>query len=395
MATTTVYAYGLSSAWSAETIALLLNKKLVCDMDDNGDEDHDDDAPPQRNHGLGKDAVRVQILPANEGSTPNGTASARITFASLEELETTTRSYQGLGVPMTHGYHAYSFSRQWPLAAKQDSSSPLRNELDSIHDNVQDTFTLPSETTTPPLHLQLMALPTKELEKRLQEHCMERRETSMANYNCPTTELLKGKAMGRVHFHASLASRLDAVLGHGRPYYAVQGVRLSLDVTEPLLTYLRTCPLWPPRNKQRKGVQSGHYLTLRQSHPPDHDQLWDLCRSLIYSVVPDACYTALAVTQAFSGSPHVDAHDTTHQHVVALGNFQGGELCADHGSSVVRIDCKNRLGRLDGRNVHWVQGWKGERFSVVYYSTDSAHYTTPQDQSVHNAWMESHEGKAT
>ena len=74
--------------------------------------------------------------------------------------------------------------------------------------------------------------------------------------------------------------------------------------------------------------------------------------------------------------------DTTHQHVMALGDFQGGELCTEEevvvappslppqqgakttpaagsgggggggdGRRTLRIDVKNRVGRLDGRTV--------------------------------------------
>ena len=69
----------------------------------------------------------------------------------------------------------------------------------------------------------------------------------------------------------------------------------------------------------------------------------------------------------------MDAHDTTYQHVVALGDFGGGRLCADHGPrGEIRIEVKHRLGRIDGRMVHWVEKWKGERYSVVYYSTSKA-----------------------
>jgi len=43
---------------------------------------------------------------------------------------------------------------------------------------------------------------------------------------------------------------------------------------------------------------------------------------------------------------------------------------------------------LDGRRVHWVDAWEGERFSVVYYTTHPDHFRPPRPQAAHNAWME-------
>ena len=209
----------------------------------------------------------------------------------------------------------------------------------------------------------------------------------------------------------------------------------------PLLSRPRLT--WPLATKQRKGVQSQHYLTVRQRHPPEHDKIWDLCRQLLVktlslhiddppygdnaydenngsgsgSQIPN--YNALAVTKNFHGSPHIDAHDQTFQHVVALGDFDGGNLCCeldsynesehiDNGNdkddgkgkdtqelvdvhpprTQLNIQIKNRLGRMDGRNVHWVSGWEGkERYSIVYYSTNKEHYTDPVPQSTHVEWM--------
>ena len=170
--------------------------------------------------------------------------------------------------------------------------------------------------------------------------------------------------------------------------------------------------LWPSQSKQRKGVQSRQYLTVRKNfRSPAQELLWNLCLKVIQSVfnssslpstvrfedldgsvLPGAPYTALAITHSFSGSPHIDTDDTTYQHVIALGECEGGRLCVDHDgieseNPCTRIDVRVRSGRLDGRIVHWVEGWKGERFSVVYYSTDPMHNTKPVDQSIHNLWM--------
>jgi hypothetical protein len=37
--------------------------------------------------------------------------------------------------------------------------------------------------------------------------------------------------------------------------------------------------------------------------------------------------------------------------------------------TVAAVDTRNRLGKVDGRNPHWVAPYEGERFSLIYYQT--------------------------
>ena len=138
-------------------------------------------------------------------------------------------------------------------------------------------------------------------------------------------------------------------------------------------------------------MSAGNYLTVRKQDPPEHDEIWNLCHDLIIQVVPDAIYSALAITKSFVGSPHIDAHDKTFQHVIALGDFEGGRLCTEageDGTETLAIDIRNRVGRIDGRTVHWVSAWNGERYSVVYYITAKEDHTDRVPQSIHTKWME-------
>ena len=63
---------------------------------------------------------------------------------------------------------------------------------------------------------------------------------------------------------------------------------------------------------------------------------------------------------------------------MSLGGFRGGgELCVESadGRRRWRIDTRGRLARFDGRSVHWVRGYEGERFSVVWYVNRYEHAT--------------------
>ena len=298
-----------------------------------------------------------------------------ITFSSKEEQRRIVQAYEGLAIPMTHGYHYYRFSEY----------NNTNNQWEGVSS--------PSSAEAPPLHLQLMAVPTKELDRRVKKMCRPTTSGGDANDSQIVNEK-KRKGTNkrcRVHTHALRCFQLCQKYKHSRPQRRVLGVPVPPGSTDALTKYLRACTLWPPPDKQRKGVSAGHYLTVRRQHPPEHDAIWNLCRDLISKVVPHAVYSALAVTKDFVGSPHIDNHDQTFQHVIAFGDFEGGMLCAESdedGTETLAIDVRNRFGRIDGRAVHWVSGWKGERYSVVYYSTAKEDYTDRVPQSTHTEWME-------
>lgn len=132
-------------------------------------------------------------------------------------------------------------------------------------------------------------------------------------------------------------------------------------------------------------------------------------------------YTALAVTQGFQGSPHIDKQNVGPFYGLALGNFDEGtggirvecsarvvgksfsfllrnlgvvqsSLCVSHLVCVLLIvlaatvNTKNRLGKVDGRHPHWVAPYDldKERYSLIYYQTTGemeavgpAIFTTP------------------
>lgn len=366
MTTNTIHMFEISKAWTDETIAQLLNKDLT--MACRG---------PVR-----EGALRIERLDSDP-------TCALLTFSSETELQTIVRCYGSIVVPLTHGYHHFSFGRTrlWHDAdddgTAQDDDSPLDD----------------APCLDPPLHLQLMALSTAELERRLDQR-RHRYDEKLGNdindreSTTPTKEKSRQMKHCKVHRHAALARDLVTSLNGSRAVTEVAGVPISPRFAEPLLAYLRTTDLWPPKSKQRRGVNSSNYLTIRRNHPKIMNDLWDLCQSLIRSVFPAVRYTALAITRNFRGSPHIDKHDTTYQHVVALGDFSGGKLCADDNDKTISVDVHNKLGRIDGRHVHWVSAFRGERYSVVYYSTDEDHCTDPVDQCVHNDWMRELQQKA-
>lgn len=366
----------LSPSWDEETVALLIGKSLHSISSSNLASIPSGSVVVEMIADDGSNEDGGADMSGNSKKLQNSTSQAKVIFASHEERTRVIEAYQGLAVPMTHGYHYYHFS---------DVNSDGENDREE-----QEKVKSRTSAKTPPLHLQLMAVPTKELDRRIQKLC--KAKTTQGGEGCQNkNKKRKGSNKRyRVHKHASQCFQLCQHYNNARPERQVLGVPLPPGSTDALLQYLRTCKLWPPAEKQRKGVLAGNYLTVRKQHPTEYDAIWNLCHDLIIKVVPDAVYTALAITRSFVGSPHIDNHDKTFQHVIALGDFEGGRLCAEadeDGIEILAIDVRNRVGRIDGRCVHWVSAWNGERYSVVYYSTATEDHTDRVAQSTHTKWM--------
>lgn len=205
---------------------------------------------------------------------------------------------------------------------------------------------------------------------------------------------------------------------------------------ESLLHQLRMLT-WPKR-RHRKKVQSERYAVVwRNPGPrPEFSTLFPLLEELMRWANPEAPWTHIAVTKNFTGSPHRDDQDTTWQYICSLGDFDsdnGGQLCIedaqieelegegplkrarpflddesvrdmeidefrtasllaarrDHQQTtsgkyksvghriLYTVTTHNRMARVDGRYMHFVRGFHGERFSLVFYCLDPSgnHYT--------------------
>lgn len=107
--------------------------------------------------------------------------------------------------------------------------------------------------------------------------------------------------------------------------------------------------------------------------------LFDLAMTAIREIDPTFEVSALAVTKGFTGSPHIDKQNTGPFYGLALGSFadgEGGIRVEARWNTVVEVNSKNRLARVDGRYPHWVAPYSGDRFSLIYYQT-TVKYTKP------------------
>jgi hypothetical protein len=167
----------------------------------------------------------------------------------------------------------------------------------------------------------------------------------------------------------------DLVAKGGRappPYILGSGASVPSTLVCPLLDALRSTR-WPAQ-AQRSGVRTESYLVLsrelRASGHESYEELKRCCEAVMQWADPAFEYDHLAITKNFVASPHVDKEDRSHQYAMSLGDFKnGGELCVESADGQRRwmIDTRAKLARADGRSVHWVRSYSGERFSVIWY----------------------------
>jgi len=180
----------------------------------------------------------------------------------------------------------------------------------------------------------------------------------------------------------ALAAATTAYTKLPRPVRLVQGRQVPERLTAGLLATLQSLR-WPAKN-QRPLLSSDRYLVLLSSSANGcYGTLRQMCSDLMEWADSNYYYSAIAVTKNFVSSPHIDELDRTYGYAVALGNYSGGELCVDSidEDGIHRVTCvetRNRIARVDGRNVHWVRSFTGgDRYSLIFYDTSEQRPSLP------------------
>lgn len=167
---------------------------------------------------------------------------------------------------------------------------------------------------------------------------------------------------------------------------ATAGIPIRPELVDAILSELKRVD-WGKKVKSRKGVESECYMVLGKSSNEaafkvkrNNQKLWDLaieCQREAYGRTSFHC-TSLAVTKNFTKSPHLDMRDTTFQFAASFGDADG-ELCIerDDGSDIAVVSTLNKIVKVDGRFLHWVKDYQGERFSLIWFSVDEEVRTAP------------------
>jgi predicted heme/steroid binding protein len=237
------------------------------------------------------------------------------------------------------------------------------------------------------LRSQLEPWPTNVLRQRLADHFPHAADGAPVH------------TMSRAHvMNALLAAYAQA---GPRRVQCYEGIPVRADLCDALLAALRNWERQHPHNN-RPALNAQSYMILRSpaefgskdsknalaaaAKIEEWTELWCLATAALTEADPlfAASFTALAVTCNIVGSPHIDKQNTGPFYGLALGDFAAGTgaLCVEADwQTVAHVNTRCRLGKVDGRFPHWVDGpYEGTRYSLIYYQTEGQH--TPPTQVV-------------
>ena len=307
------------------------------------------------------------------------------------------------------------------------SSSPSTNKDTDTEDNHHVgaiTSSLDQETSggqDPPLRDQLRPLSIPELKER-----HDNLSGRLQNISTPVTDIDRDEHIEKDNENAKQqGTSLDChpdqdhniILEKVVSLYEALGAREEVfhqgriipdSIRKNLINLLQNVR-WPAAS-HRKGLTSDHYLVLQTNVANDrfYNDLRIGCRELMEWADPDYYYSGIAVTKNFVASPHIDDRDESFQYAVSLGEFEGGgELCVEGRRKrlieketlkdiyydydyVNVVDTRNRIAKVDGRNVHWVRSWSGreDRYSLIFYDTTERHQTDIIESGVDVTFVE-------
>lgn len=124
-------------------------------------------------------------------------------------------------------------------------------------------------------------------------------------------------------------------------------------------------------NKKEKDPTGGFYSKLKTSHP-ELGEIFEEFRDLYF---PYFEYKNIQINKNYHCNPHFDACNSGESILVCLGEYTGGLTCyydedePKKYNRIKKIDARIEPLLLDGsKHLHWTEPFKGQRYSLVYFS---------------------------
>jgi hypothetical protein len=95
-----------------------------------------------------------------------------------------------------------------------------------------------------------------------------------------------------------------------------------------------------------------------------YKKLFKLLKDLISYYHPDFKYTTIQINKNILSPPHIDKNNVGPSYIIGLGDYQGGDLNIEG----KKYNIKNRWKFFDGNKGHWTEPFKGERYSIIYFT---------------------------
>lgn len=117
----------------------------------------------------------------------------------------------------------------------------------------------------------------------------------------------------------------------------------------------------------REPCPGGGYYTKLQSENP---QYMDIFQEFVGEYVGNFEFNQIVINKNFEIMPHKDASNVGVSYIIGLGEYTGGELVVDYEDHKEYHDIRHKFYTFDGsKYLHWVEPFKGERFTLVFYNT--------------------------
>jgi hypothetical protein len=93
-------------------------------------------------------------------------------------------------------------------------------------------------------------------------------------------------------------------------------------------------------------------------------KLFSKIKELMKEYDSDFEYTTIQLNKNVLSPPHVDKNNVGPSYIIGLGDYEGGKLVIEG----KEYNIKNRFKKFDGTLGHWVTPFKGERYSLVFFT---------------------------
>lgn len=95
-----------------------------------------------------------------------------------------------------------------------------------------------------------------------------------------------------------------------------------------------------------------------------YPELYEQLKRMISEFDTNFTYTTIQINKNITSPPHVDKNNVGPSYIIALGDYEGGELFVEGQS----YNIKNKFFKFDGKKGHWTAPFVGTRYSIIFFT---------------------------
>ena len=92
--------------------------------------------------------------------------------------------------------------------------------------------------------------------------------------------------------------------------------------------------------------------------------LFDKLKTFINDFDSEFEYTTIQINKNIQCEPHVDKNNVGLSYIIAIGDYEGGDLIIEGKEHLI----KNKWLKFNGRQAHWTNPFIGTRYSIIYFT---------------------------